>query len=797
MSPPDRQPGHPPEADGASARARQIELILAQVESLPTLSVVATRVLALSAGDDAGIAQISALIEADPALSTRVLSLSRRASVGMPAGITTVKRAMVMLGLEAVQAAILAIDIYEVMRQLPGSPEVRDDGTPAFDRTGFWLHSIAVGCCAQRLAEAHPDLHVRPDEAFTAGLVHDLGKLVLDWVMPRSFARAIQMGEAHALPLAQAERAVLGVDHHVVGKRLGEHWSLPHALQDVMWLHGQARAALPDVKHRDLIVLVTAADALVRAQHLGWSGHAGEPTGTPAVCAACGLDLDRVTALVPRVIDDVAQRARDLGLGDESSPQLVARCMADANQRLARMHHASRERAIASRRQARILQALTRFTGAARPGSGVSDVLTEIVGTFRALVTPTPHAADAQPGPAFVATLYQAREGEPWRLTRYSADGAPSASAHLDQPRDAEGEPIDLRALDHGESLGGAIGLLTWLSEHLAPAPDLRHVRVVPMISGVGPAAVLLHDARRTEFVPSDPSFGALCAAWAWSVAAAAQHDGARRLTEELAHTSRTLADTQAQLAEAQSMARLGELTAGAAHELNNPLTVISGRSQLLAQRLHSPRDKADAQQIAEAAQRLSDLVTKLHHVARPPEPSLRPADAMTLVQTAVARASERYHAAHPGQPLPKVRTAAQIPPGLSLSVDHDMVIRSLAEVILNAMEAVGVSAVVIRAQPGAVIGPAGVSSIALTVQDDGSGLSEHALMHAFDPFFSEKPAGRQTGLGLPLCRRLVEAHGGSVRLESVPGRGATATVTLPLRAPASGAIKARASKAA
>ncbi len=764
-----------------ASRARQVELILSQLDALPTLSTVASRVMNLTSSEDADFSEIGTLIESDPALSARILSLCRRASVGMPSTITTVRRAVVMLGLEAVQSAVLSVDIYEVLKQMRGSSEERDaasddpDAPPpaCFDRVGFWHHSIAVACCAELLADAHKSLKIRPEEAFTAGLIHDLGKLILDWVLPKTYDQVVKLAEARSASLAQAERSIVGLDHHVVGKRMAEHWSLPHALQDVMWLHGQPLSALPEVKHRTLIGLITLCDAIVRRHHLGWSGDYCEPPTIGELTKQLGLDEQKVTETIPRLHEALAKRASDLGLGDHTSPDIVVQSITAANQRLSRLHQMCRERSLASRRQTRVLQAIGRFTSAARPGASVADVLAEVVATFKSLA-----------GPGFIATLYQSRDGEAWRLTRYHADGMPATSALLQQPRDADGVDLDLRGLDHGGSLGGAIGLLTWLSEHLGHGPDLRNIHVVPMVSGVGPSAVLLHDRKQGEFPPADPTFTALTGAWAWAIAAAAQHDGARRLTEQIAETSRVLTETQAQLAEAQSMARLGELTAGAAHELNNPLTVISGRSQLLAQRLHNSRDRADAQQIAEAASRLSDLITRLHAVAQPAKPEMKPTEIGEIIALAIKRSNDRYCAGKPGIAAPKVRAAAQIPTGMTLSVDREQVIRSLTEIIINAMEAAPTTGVIIRArveQGGDGQGPLNSAALVLSVQDDGLGMSDHALKHAFDPFFSEKPAGRQTGLGLPLARRLLELHSGGIRLESTPGRGTTVTVHLPI----------------
>lgn len=748
-------------------RARQVEAILAQVETLPTLSPIAARVMALASADDAELNEIITLLEADPVLSARLLSLCRRASTGIAQPITTVRRAATMLGLESVQAAVLSVQIYEVLKNHPQAAEERADwtGFHSFDRVGFWQHSLAVACCCELLAEEHRELKVRPEEAFVAGLVHDLGKLALDWVLPRTYRQVIQLADARQADIAAVERVVMGLDHHVAGKRLAEHWGLPHVLQDAMWLHGQSPAALPDVKHRAVVMLVTVADALCRRLHLGWSGNFSEARSLGALCSEAGLDAKKVDDLTPRVHGAVVRRSKDLGLGETTSAALLAESIAKANQRLSRLHELKQERSETSRQTTRVLEAQARFSAAAAQSDSVGSTLAAIARSVEDLS-----------GAGFVAALHQSRPGEPWRLYRLAGQRAGEGSIELQAPRDARGQSIDLAALAGGDSLGGAIGLLTWLSEHLVnlpDCPDLRTLRFVPLVSGVGPAAVLLHDRDLTEQTVTRPGLASLTAAWTSAVTASTQHEGAKRLAEALAETARVLADTQHKLTEAQSMARLGELTAGAAHELNNPLTVICGRAQMLAERLNSERDRSDARQIAEAASRLTMLVTNLHLVARPPKADRRPVALSDVLSGAVKTAQDRVKAQRsPAQRGAQVALTVHASIG-EVMADAELLKRAMVELVCNACEA-GATLIDVRA-----IVQAETDELQISVQDDGPGLSQLAASHAFDPFFSEKPAGRQPGLGLPIARGAVQAHGGDLRVSSQPGKGTLAQIRL------------------
>lgn len=764
----------PPHADTSSSplpdTPHHIELILRQVDNLPTLSPIATRLLEIANVEDADLDRIVEIIESDPALTARLLGLCRRADKGLGDRITTVRRAVVMLGLEAVQAAVLSVAVYELMQGCIADAAAIDIPPAAaalpFDRPGFWRHAIAVASASELIADAHADLGVRPEEAFVAGLIHDLGKLVLDLILPRTYARVLALADRRACSSAEAEMHLLGIDHHTAGKRLAEHWGLPPALQDVIWLHGHPIDSLPDSPHRNIIALVGVARALCRHLHLGWSGDFNYPEpldGPNGLCAALGLDPRLLDASVARLHEAVAHRCNVLGLGELTAPDVLAAAVAAANRRLGRLTTLFEHRARLAQRQARVLQAISDFHAAARPGRSVVDTLAEVV-----------RSASAMFGRGFFGVVYQLREDEPWRLCQFSPDGRPLRAEPIDTPpgrRDGGDARASLADLCNASALSmSAMSLLPWLADYLVDAADVRDVQLLPLGPAEGgyPAVVLLHDR---DLSADRPTLAALTATWASAVSAAAQNETLRRMGERLASSNRLLAETQLNLAEVQSLARLGEMAAGAAHEMNNPLTVISGRAQLLASSRSSPADRAAADAIIQAADHLTDLITSLRLLADPPHPRPAPAPADDLIAAAVRAARHRTGGA--GEVRTHIPTPAPV-----LHLDRELIATALAEVIANAIQAAPESPVQVRVQTAPPDG-----RLLIVVEDHGTGMSPRALQHAFDPFFSEQPAGRRTGLGLTRARRLLETHGGDIALHSSPGRGTTATLTIPPRA--------------
>jgi signal transduction histidine kinase/HD-like signal output (HDOD) protein len=750
--------------------AAHVELILRQVDALPTLSTIATRLLEIAGAEDADLDRIVEIIESDPALTARMLGLCRRADKGWGDRITTVRRAVVMLGLEAVQAAALSVAVYDVMQNLvPAEAGPSGPGAAAttltFEREGFWRFSIATASACELIAESHPELGIAPEEAFVAGLLHGIGKLALDLILPRTYARVLGLADRRQSASAEAEQQLLGIDHHTAGKRLAEHWGLPYPIQDVMWLYGQPPESLPEVPHRAMIGLVGIARALCRHLHLGWSGDFNHPPaldGPRGLCAAIGIDPARVDACAERLHEAVLHRCRVLGLGDSSAPELLLRSIATANRRLGRLAAMFEARSRQSQRQARVLAAISAFHASWRPGRSITDTLGEVA-----------RSAAEFAGHGFLATIYQPREGEPWQLCQFNAEGRLLRTTGVDTPPDPAWRPPSLaRICEPGSLSVGALSILPWLTDYLVDAGDLRRVQILPLRTGPEdshPAAVLLHD-RDLPRLAERSALEALIATWAAGVIGAAQHEGARRLGERLAAANRTLTETQARLSEAQSMARLGELAAGAAHEMNNPLAVISGRAQLLCAQLTAESQRGTAASIVEAARQLSDLITGLRLVASPPRPTLAPARTQEWVPEAVRRAAARV-----GAPADLVRVVIQgEPPPARL--DRELLTLALAEVVGNALQSGTREPVEVRVQM-----TGSDSRLSISVIDKGTGMSARALQHAFDPFFSDKPAGRRTGLGLARARSIVELHAGEITLDSRPGEGTTATITIPL----------------
>lgn len=748
-------------------RARQVELILGQVETLPALSPIATQLLSMGTDERVRIDEVTRLVESDPALAGRMLGLCRKADKGLGDRITTVRRAVIMLGLEAVRAAVLSISVYDMMSSTGKELDSRLAGSEAgetraaFNRIGFWKHSVSVACAADLISRKNRKLRVSPDEAFVAGLLHDLGKLVLEMILPQAFARVLTLAEKRRCDCAEIERQIIGLDHFTAGRRIAQHWGLPESLQEVLWLHGQPLKAVPESPSKMLVGVVTAARAICRSLHLGWSGDFG-PEPDPAEAAAeLGLSRTLVDEVSRPLHEAIVDRLRVLGLDDSSASQLLLQSIMAANTQIAGLTRTLDEQKRRAELQSRGLESLSAFLASVPAARGVAEMMGEVARSAAgALGTPPRHA------------IFQDRAGDGWQFYTFDAEGKKAESVIVEPPAlSRRSVQVIAEEATTGAPVAPMIPGIAGLAE------DAAGLSVFPVPGVQGRAAfVLLFDGRTLRLGATGPAMGALRAAWSAAAHHAAAFDDSRRQEEQLAQLNRTLVEAQRRLTEAESMARLGEMTAGAAHEMNNPLTVISGRAQLLAYRLRDAKDKATATAIVEASKDLTELVAALHMIASPPKAESREVGVAEVVTRARELAAERL-----GAP-PRFRVVGVEGCGV-VSIDAGLASQALAELLCNAAEAAPGEEAEVEARLDR-----GEGLLEFRVADTGPGLSAKAKAHAFDPFFSDKPAGRQRGLGLAKARRIVESLSGTVVLRGREG-GGTGVVAV-MRIPAFGTVE-------
>ncbi len=741
---------------------KQIELILASVDRLPTLPAVATRLMSVSSAEDIDLDEVIGLIESDPAMSTTILSMCRTADKGLGDKITTVRRAVIMLGLEAVQVAALSVHIYHQL-----DPDDLNDECMLFDRSGFWIHSLAVACGAQEIARAHPSMGVSIEQAFLAGLLHDLGKLALDLILPKAYDRVLGVSKSRQCAVCLVERTMLGLDHHTAGKRLAEHWKLPGAVRDAIWLHSQPIGSLPEGSNRPVVAMVTLAESWARDMHLGWDGDYGEALDLSDLAIQLGINVDFFKNHAPEVIEGVSLRGKALGLGEHAEQDLLIESLTAANRRLAKLNMELRQQGARAASMNRLFESIRAFNDQLDPGSSTQQVLCAMV-----------HSASILVGSARGAVIFQHSPDQPWYTTVIDHGKTVVYPEVVESPV-SEHETVRPGMLaDANAARSMELASLDWLRELFMSVKEIG----APMLIGSKDVDGTHRGGRFSylmimpkigsgiERVVASPEFAAVRNLWDRALAESVMTEKGRRVGEELAAANHAMTALRHELTSKESLVQLGRMAAGAAHEMNNPLAIIRGRSQQLFERVGTERERESAGAIAAAADQLSDLITSLHMLADPPKPSLAMTDPVLMVRQAIEIARERCsYQGHKAKI--QLRVDRTIAP---MMMDIDLMAKAVAEPVINA----------VQASPGTIVSvsiePEGSNDrLKIRISDCGSGFTSRSIKHGFDPFFSELEAGRRSGFGLARARGIIELHKGEIFLGNNIGKPGAEVVIL------------------
>ena len=257
------------------------------------------------------------------------------------------------------------------------------------------------------------------------------------------------------------------------------------------------------------------------------------------------------------------------------------------------------------------------------------------------------------------------------------------------------------------------------------------------------------------------------------------QRDEIGMLAQSFNAMTHRLSEAQRQVYQSQKLAAVGQLAAGVAHEINNPLTgVLSYSSFLLKRAADQPEFRDDLEVIVRETQRCRGIVKGLLDFARPSPPEKHPSDINEIVERAI-RIMHAQLAAH------RVEVKKQLRAGLpTVNADANQIQQIIVNLLLNATDAIGENGgtVALATALKSTDGVAGTRTgeIEISVSDTGCGIPAAHLERLFEPFFSTK--GRKgTGLGLAVAWGIVEQHNGRIEVESEVGKGATFRVLLPI----------------
>ena len=264
------------------------------------MSQAASSVLTLVDNPNTGPRVIKLAIEKDPAITAKILKVANSAYYGgveMP----TVGRAIHFLGINKIRSLVVGIAFQQMMGD-------RFE-TPGFCKVEFWKHSLAVATASRILARMK--MPSKAEELFCAGMMHDVGMLVMDRYMPNEFQRSLELCQKTGWPLHEVEKSVLGYDHATVGGVLADKWNLSKVVRHAIMYHHSPEL---DGDYYETTCIIAASDVL--AHQCGYTNNVDNVKMeiNEEVAEAIGLPIEQFETVQAVVVSEVskAQQAYNL-----------------------------------------------------------------------------------------------------------------------------------------------------------------------------------------------------------------------------------------------------------------------------------------------------------------------------------------------------------------------------------------------------------------------------------------------------------------------------------------------------
>lgn len=730
-----------------STVADKVELTIGQLDSLSTSPSVISQCLCELLHARPSIEKLSEIIESDPATAVKILTVAKRSNIGLTSQIVSIAQAIEKLSIDDILQAVLSIKICQQSEDLSINK--------------LLLHCNAVAFCAKQISQIISP-KMEPQLAYLAGLLHDVGKIAICTAMPKSFSLIIQQAKSQNVSSTVIEREHLGMDHTIIGKRLCQKWGMPNQVILAVWLHhGDTIAITESVPEARLAQIVQLADSIVRKNDIGDSGSYDEINSTAAIAQALSITPEQIEQIEADLDETAKIKSEIFDLDSVSVRSGYDNAIIRTAARLAE------ENAKCSQQKRRLAKSSSHFEFAREILSNinsraqVADIAEKMAKTWQEFY---------QTGKV---CLWLREQGFAKSIKAALAEGmGQSKTMILNAPQDGHIIPKQIAekfdVLKDTESCG-------WLFEQLGIDFDLDNTKIIPLLresKAVGAIAFEFRYPMSDEDVKDN--FAEIASATAAILDMGLAHQGQQRLAEKFVYlTNPAKTITAPSLPDSNDLLNaVSEIAAGAAHELNNPLSVISGRVQLLSETETDENKKQSLGQIKKNAGEISGIIDGLMSYAKPQNPRAAETALSTVIEEAVYFATQRMG-------IDQLDIQTDIDQTTNVFIDSAQVVSAIANIICNAVESY-------PSKNGLVQIKADIDSdksfVKLQIVDHGCGMDEQTLKKAKQPFFSAKPAGRKRGMGLAYADRLIELNAGEINITSQPGHGTTVTISLPTR---------------
>lgn len=267
-----------------------IEYIVSKVNDMKVLPEIINNIIALTDDPDSTVQDMEEAILKDSVLTTKILRLANSAYYGYARNISTISRAAVLLGFQAIKSLALASTVRTFLTdELKGYSLEKDD---------LWTQSQTCAIASRFIAKQIK--YPNPEEAYIAGLLRDIGKTILNQHMEKEYADVLSKIEMHNMSFLDAEGEVLGFNHAEIGEKVAEKWNLPKALVDAIGHHHTPEQSNVNPL---LVSIVHIADAITMMMGVGLGVDGLAYNLSPMAIETIGLNESQLENIISQVTD--------------------------------------------------------------------------------------------------------------------------------------------------------------------------------------------------------------------------------------------------------------------------------------------------------------------------------------------------------------------------------------------------------------------------------------------------------------------------------------------------------------
>ncbi len=727
--------------------SRKIELVIRKINSLSTLPSILAELLGLVKENRALHDQIAKIVESDPALTANILCI---ANAGKSNKASSVYSAVENLSNEELRQAVMSTKVHRCL-----SEPLTDERTKRKELVKF---SIAVACASKAVGYIILDDHLK-DFTFTAGILHNLGKLAIEETMPKSYDKINEetqlLGESDLV----IERKYLGIDNTIIGKRLADKWKLPDEISSSIWLcRSDIEAIITAVSSNHPAVAVALGYLIARDSQIGDSGSY-EPILSPESFAYnLNITNEQISEIKKNLSEQVNERANLLRLEIEQPEKIYSQAVWELATNLAKDNSSLSEQNNELTSNLGIWDFANNFL----PQVGATSTPLEVISSFG-----QHWQRYYQTGPV---CMYLCRDQNQDLIDAVTFNHNGQINVELlSLPGQEQLIPDAIK--NQFEVIDADEKLFKWVYDQIEVKINSQRAKAIPVISSGKTVAVLVWEYR---YLPQNNEISKLLSGPVNILGPVIElsyaYENQQRIAEEFASLLGRLGSIKEKLSKTENLEGLAEMAAGAAHELNNPITIASGRLQMVINQETDESKSQSLKLVNEKIEDISKIVSDLMEFAVPKEPQPRMVSPAVLIDSAVDYVRQRFG-------ITDIETnISNLEPLRDIYVDSQQVKEAIANVIRNAYESyhdTGKSVSISGAEQSETF-------VRLQISDEGCGMDSQTLIKARQPFFSGQPAGRKRGMGLAHTQRLLAVNNGSLHIASQPGKGTTVTILLP-----------------